>query len=98
MSYQIEVAEPAGVDAEIIYDWYEEQSEGLGAKFIEALENAKQKIVENPFAYSVWHNEIRRFILKPFSYKIYYRIKNNIITIFLIAHTKRSNKFLRKRY
>lgn len=53
MSYQIEVAEPAGVDAEIIYDWYEEQSEGLGVKFIEALENAKQKIVENPFAYSV---------------------------------------------
>ena len=41
MVYQIEFAEPAGVDAEIIYDWYEEQSEGLGGKFIEALENAK---------------------------------------------------------
>ena len=98
MGYQIEVTEAAEVDAEIIYDWYEEQSEDLGEKFILALQDAKQKIQENPFAYAIWHKEIRRFILKPFSYKLYYRIKNNLITIFLIAHTKRSNKFLKNRY
>ena len=98
MVYQIEVTGDAEVDAEIIYDWYEEQSEGLGEKFVQALENAKQKIIKNPFAYSIWHKEIRRFILKPFSYKIYYRIKNKSIVVFLIAHTKRSNKFLRKRF
>ena len=96
MGYRIEVLEAAEVDAEIIYDWYEEQSEGLGEKFIEALEDAKQKIIKNPFAYRIWHKEIRRFILKPFSYKAYYRVKNNLVTIFLIAHNKRSNKFLKK--
>lgn len=37
MIYQIEVTEAAEVDAEIIYDWYEEQSKGLGEKFIQAL-------------------------------------------------------------
>ena len=98
MVYQIEVTQAAEVDAEIIYDWYEEQSGGLGKNFIQALENAKQKISQNPFAYSIWHKEIRRFILKPFSYKIYYRINKKDIVIFLIAHTKRSNKFLKKRY
>ncbi len=98
MIYQVDVTEAAEVDAEIIYDWYEEQSKGLGEKFIEALEIAKQKIIENPLAYSIWHKEIRRFILKPFSYKVYYRIENEIIVIFLIAHSRRSNKFLRKRY
>lgn len=98
MAYKIDVTEAAEVDAQIIYDWYEEQSNGLGEKFIQALEKAQQKIVENPFAYRLWHKEIRRFILKPFSYKIYYKIKDELIVIFLIAHTKRSNKFLRKRY
>jgi len=97
MMYVLEITEAAAEDAEMIRKWYEEQQKDLGNKFIDALQTAGQKLLANPQAFSIWKKNIRRIILSPFAYKVYYRIDGEKVIIFLIAHERRSNQFLKRR-
>jgi len=97
MKYEIVITEAALQDAEIIFDWYEEQLPGLGEKFILALEVANKDLLRSPFAFAKWKKDIRKMVMRKFPYKIFYKIKGNTIVINTIAHVKRSNKFLKRR-
>ncbi len=97
MAWVIEVAEAAADDALLIRDWYNDQQSGLGIKFISSIESARSKILTNPFAFGIWKKDIRRIVLSPFAYKMYYKIYEQKIIVFLIAHERRSNQFIKRR-
>jgi len=69
----------------------------VGKKFLAALDLAKSKLLANPFAFGVWKKNIRRIILNHFAYKLYFKIYNEKIIVFLIAHERRSNQYLKRR-
>ena len=97
MAWLIEVTENAYEDAILIRDWYNDQQAGIGEKFLSALESAKSKLLLNPLAFGIWKKDIRRIVLTPFAYKIYYKLYRDKIIIFLIAHERRSNQYLKRR-
>ena len=97
MAWTIEVTEDAFEDAILIHNWYNEQQIGVGEKFLSALETAKSKLLSNPLAFGAWKKDIRRIILTPFAYKMYFQIFGEKIIIFLIAHERRSNQYLKRR-
>jgi hypothetical protein len=82
MAWVIEVTEDAYEDA---------------TKFLAALQSAKSKILSSPYAFAVWKNDIRRIVLTPFAYKLYFKIYKEKIVVFLIAHERRSNQYLKRR-
>ena len=96
MTWLIEVTEDAYEDAILVRSWYEKQPPGVGEKFLDALESAKSKLLSNPLAFGVWKKNIRRIVLTPFAYKLYFKVYNEII-VFLIAHERRSNRYLKRR-
>jgi len=97
MTWLIEVTEDAYEDAILIRSWYEEQQPGVGEKFLSALESAKSKLLSNPLAFGVWKKNIRRIVLIPFAYKMYFKVYGEKVIIFLIAHERRSNQYLKRR-
>jgi hypothetical protein len=97
MAYTIEVTEDAYEDAILIFDWYDKQQAGTGEKFLSALESTKSKLISNPFSFGIWKKDIRRIVLNPFSYKLYNKIYGERVVVFLIAHERRSNQFLKRR-
>lgn len=76
------------------FDWYEERSDGLGLRFVAAIDDAVDSISRNPEAYHNRKGNSREFVVKKFRYVIVYRVskKENLIYILHIFHTSRNPK------
>ena len=71
------------------YMWYENQSPGLGARFITELEQALKVILEHPTAWPKQREIFHRYILKRFPYRIFYAMEKGSIMIYAVAHNSR---------
>lgn len=97
MKYTLLVSESANQDAIVIFDWYEEKLNGLGNRFINELEIAKNDLLNNPLAYAKWNKSIRRMVMRKFPYKLFYKMYDDRIVILAIIHARRSNRYLKRR-
>jgi plasmid stabilization system protein ParE len=59
MKYTLVFRRIAGRELEDAAEYYEEQSEGLGVKFLDTVKEALQRVCDNPLIYAIEHNEIR---------------------------------------
>lgn len=62
---------------------------GLGARFRDEIKQAVRRICEYPEAWTKKKEDIRRYILHRFPYKILYSIESDHIYIIAIAHCHR---------
>ena len=80
------------VDAELddAAAWYDEQKEGLGAEFLDAISAAVDTVRRLPRAFPIFKNtSIRKFVLRRFPYVIFYEEFQLHISIYAVAHAKR---------
>ena len=85
MSYTLIVRPLAEGDLEQAYQWYEGQSEGLGAEFIRAVDAVFAALERQPEQYPVTHGQIRRALLRRFPYAVYYVIREDRRLVQVIA-------------
>ncbi len=72
MSYEILIRKEAQIDLDEIFAWYEEQQQGLGFRFIDAVDKILLKISINPdFAFCI-EQDARSASLHRFPYDIIY--------------------------
>ena len=69
--------------------YYELQIPGLGIRFEEEVKLGIRRILEYPNAWAVEKEDIRRYVLHKFPYKIFYSIEKRYIYIIAIAHGHR---------
>ena len=81
------------------FDWYEERSPGLGARFINTIDSSLNSIARSPEAFSKKKANNREFVVKKFPYIIVYRFlkKENAIYVLHVFHTSRNPKIKYKR-
>jgi plasmid stabilization system protein ParE len=84
-------------DIEEAFDWYEEQSEGLGSAFVEAVEAALANIAHNPRGYQVIYRSARRAGTQRFPYGLYFVIRKEDIVIVACHHARRDPAIWRAR-
>lgn len=77
--------------------FYEERSLGLGLSFIDAVEQAVVHICENPKAYPLLGDNVRRKLVNRFPYGVIFTIENDQIRVLAIAHLKRRPGYWRYR-
>jgi plasmid stabilization system protein ParE len=70
-------------------DYYEQESPGLGAAFLAAVEHAVTDLVEYPESAPVLSGPYRKKVLSRFPFNLIYRLKGNEIRILAIAHQRR---------
>ena len=87
---QIIVRPEAETEVQQAFDWYEEQSEGLGFEFLRAIEACLSGVTRNPFAYTVVKvPNVRRALVRRFPYALFYLIDDQAIVVIAVFNVKR---------
>ena len=81
------------MDIKKSYQWYEEQSLGLGEELLDELESSYQAIVDFPKAWSLFPYGFRRYLLSRFPYSVICKIDEEILYIVTIMHNSRKPDF-----
>jgi toxin ParE1/3/4 len=78
--------------------WYERQSRGLGGRFRSAVEEAVQRIHENPqFGPRYASTRFRYVLVHHFPYVIFYCKGDRVIRVMAVAHGRRKPGYWRNR-
>ncbi len=70
--------------------WYEQQSSGLGKRYIDAFSKAMQNACSRPESFPIYSEpDIRRVLFRDFPYTVFFREKNAQIEVLAVAAHKR---------
>ena len=85
------------VEIKVSYEWYQNQSEGLGDDFLSELESAYQAIIELPDTWPRFNINYRRFLLSKFPFSVVYRENKNTLFVVAIMHNSRKPNYWKNR-
>jgi plasmid stabilization system protein ParE len=78
-----------GRDLAAGFAYYEGKTEGLGGKFLAAVDSAFDAIERYPEMFARVHGEVRRAILSRFPYAVFYRVEPKRVVVLAVLHTAR---------
>jgi plasmid stabilization system protein ParE len=78
-------------------EFYEAQLDGLGLRFLSAVEKTSEWISAHPEAGSPLRGEFRKRIIPGFPYNIIYRVWKDYIYLVAVAHQHRRPGYWRDR-
>lgn len=87
----------AEADIAEAYRWYEEQSPGLGAEFVRAVDACLSSIERQPDLYPEVYERARRVLLRRFPYGVYYVVLPASIDVAACFHLRRDQRGWRSR-
>jgi len=92
MSFQIILSTTALKELEASVDWYNERQDGLGNRFIDAVDNRLALLSETPDIFPVKLSGYNEVMVEKFPYLIIYRIikKEKKVRVLHIFHTRRN--------
>jgi plasmid stabilization system protein ParE len=77
--------------------WYDSERQGLGDKFLEAVENMLKRISQFPEIHVAGYREVRHTLLRRFPYVVYYRFKDERVTVIAVLHGSRHERVWKRR-
>jgi toxin ParE1/3/4 len=95
--YEIVVHESADEELIAAAVFYESREIGLGEEFLQELSQNFDRIRAHPFSYSIRFDEYRRFLMSRFPYAVVYRIEDQIVLVYAVAHLRRRPGYWRNR-
>lgn len=98
LNYQIIITPEAEKDLDEAFEWYEDNSPGLGIDFLNCVDESLKIIGDTPDIYQKVYKNIRRALTHRFPYGIFYIIEEGMIIVLAIFHAKRDPKIWKKRY
>jgi toxin ParE1/3/4 len=97
MSHTLEVSAPAADDLAHAIDWYGRIRSGLAADFVLCVEEAIDRITQNPHAYPTVFRNVRRALIHRFPYGVIYRVSNSHIQVEAFFPDSKDPRALRRR-
>lgn len=88
---------PAEAEVEEAVAYFDEQREGLGERFEEALSDAVAFVAERPLSGKGISKLVRKFRVRTFSYNLIYAVDADEIVIIAVAHHRRRPGYWRNR-
>ncbi len=97
MRYQLKVSSTAYKEIDDAYAYYEEQSPGLGERFLKSLEESYSKLSQTPqyFSYILNDKNIRDTKIKTFPFVIIFQIVGNSVLVLRVFNTNRNPESLK---
>lgn len=89
MDYRLALSQQAEQAIDLAALWYDQQSKGLGDKFVFAVDHAFHAIQSNPLLYGFRRKELRGYHMRKFPYIIFFIVQNDKIFVTTILHTSR---------
>jgi plasmid stabilization system protein ParE len=85
----IEILQIANKEMEDAVLYYELEQYGLGLRFKDAVRRAIDRIKKHPTSWPIEKDEVRKFFVLKFPYKILYSVQKQKIVILAVAHQHR---------
>lgn len=99
MSHTLFLSDEAEDDLVASANYYNEQSVGLGTRFLEEAYTILDKVAEHPVYYKYLQGKknkrYRCVRLNSFPFLIIFRIEKDIVVIVSVLNTNRRNKYIR---
>lgn len=73
-------------------DWYDQQRDGLGEEFLEAVQVTLGHIEATPTMHAPIYKDVRRGFVRRFPYLIFYRILDDGVEVVGVVHNRRHPK------
>ena len=96
MKYKLLIKAEAIQDMKEAFNWYETKRTGLGAEFLDEVNECCDRITQTPERYQS-HSGQRVAIMHRFPYKIVYEIEGKSIVVYAVYHDKRNPEKLTER-
>ncbi|MDN3580225.1 type II toxin-antitoxin system RelE/ParE family toxin [Mucilaginibacter flavus] len=92
MSYDLKIRQEASKEFSNAFAWYEEQQQGLGATFANAIQRKLNQITRYPYHYKADYNQYHQAVIEKFPFLIVYTIDEKLkqINVMAIFHTSRN--------
>ncbi len=97
MGIEVRFAPAVASDVEAASRWYDEQSPGLGGRFLDAVMNCLERVRRSPELSQRIQGRFRRCLVRRFPYAVYYEYNRQTVTIYGIVHTSRDPAKWQKR-
>src|ERR1019366_2186298 len=78
-------------------EYHELRRRGLGGEFVQAFEEAMERILAFPEAWGMIADKVRYCIFKRFEYGVLYVIRGETIFVLAVMHLKRRPEYWKKR-
>jgi toxin ParE1/3/4 len=72
--------------------WYQSQREGLDVALMLRIDEALDRVIENPSAFPLVHRQLRRAIVRQFPFAIFYEVNESEIVVLAVFHSRRNPK------
>ena len=89
MTLRVVFRRAASIEFREAATWYEHQRPGLGEEFAFEVDQAIDRIVENPARCPAVFGDIRRAVTRRFPFAIYFRIRGGALVVLAIFHGRR---------
>ena len=77
--------------------WYEEQHDGLGARFLAEVDATFRRIEANPMAFGYVRGKLRRALVQRFPFGVFYVLTEQNIVVVAVLHAARDPRLWGKR-
>ncbi len=77
--------------------YYEEKSEGLGAEFLDEVEDGIAQVLTHPDSGTLLTDYDRRILLNRFPFGLVYEVSGDLITINAVMHLRRKPDYWKSR-
>ena len=77
--------------------FYDERVHGLGADFLDAIDEAVERLLANPHRFPIIENDIRRCRVKRFPFCVYFRQTIGAWRILVVKHHSRDPDYWKPR-
>ncbi len=94
---RVEFHPEALVEFRAAVEYYEQQQNALGERFINAVEMAVAHIADAPGTCRVIEGDIRRCLTRVFPYAVLYSIELDHILVLAVMHSRRKPGYWRNR-
>jgi plasmid stabilization system protein ParE len=97
MRYSAVITSAAEIDLTGIFEWYENKRIGLGYDFLLQVDSGLRSLEDNPQIYKEQYKRVRRYLVRRFPYKIFYRIEGMNIVVLAVVYSGRDPEWIKKR-
>lgn len=92
IKYKIQIDEEVLSDIQEATDWYNEQLQGLGSRFLKQTKSQINSLKTDPEIFTNRYANVRCMLIKKFPFMVHYIIDNLTVKIFAVLHTSRNPK------
>ena len=70
-------------------EWYSHQRKDLDLEFMQCIDDALSRIVDNPYVFPVVHRNLHRAVVRHFPFAVLYEITSDEIQVIAVFHSRR---------